>query len=173
MDIDKIAFTGSTGVGRSILKAAANSNLKKVTLELGGKSPNIVFNDADIAQAVSWAYFGYIFNAGQTCAAGTRVYVQEEIYDKFVEAFKARTAQTKLGDPFEADTFQGPQISQTQVDRIMGYVYILVFSILHHRKLTHLLATFSQAKMKVLSWRWVAFVKTVTGSSFNRQFSPM
>jgi len=121
MDIDKIAFTGSTGVGRSILKAAANSNLKKVTLELGGKSPNIVFNDADIAQAVSWAYFGYIFNAGQTCAAGTRVYVQEEIYDKFVEAFKARTAQTKLGDPFEADTFQGPQISQKQVERIMGY----------------------------------------------------
>jgi len=63
--------------------------------------------------------------AGQTCAAGTRVYVQEGIYDKFVEAFKARTAQTKLGDPFEADTFQGPQISQKQVDRIMGYVHIL------------------------------------------------
>jgi len=122
MDIDKIAFTGSTGTGRAILRAAANSNLKKTTLELGGKSPNIVFKDADITQAVSWAYFGFAYNHGQTCAAGTRVYVQEEIYDEFIEAFKARTAQTKLGDPFDPDTFQGPQISQRQLDTILGYI---------------------------------------------------
>ena len=120
MDVDKVAFTGSTVVGRQIMKAAAASNLKKVTLELGGKSPNIVFDDADIEQAVSWVNFGIFFNHGQCCCAGSRIYVQEGIYDKFVEAFKARTAHNKVGLPHEADTFQGPQVSQLQFDRIMG-----------------------------------------------------
>jgi aldehyde dehydrogenase (NAD+) len=122
MDVDKVAFTGSTLVGRSIMKAAASSNLKKVTLELGGKSPNIVFNDADIEQAISWVNFGIYYNHGQCCCAGSRVYVQEGIYDKFVEAFRKRAEQNKVGDPFSADTFQGPQISQVQYDRIMGYI---------------------------------------------------
>lgn len=122
MDIDKVAFTGSTVVGRQIMKAAAGSNLKKVTLELGGKSPNIVFNDADIEQAVSWVNFGIFFNHGQCCCAGSRVYVQEGVYDKFIEVFKARTAKNVVGDPFHADTFQGPQVSQLQFDRIMGYI---------------------------------------------------
>ncbi|KAI1329395.1 aldehyde dehydrogenase [Xylariaceae sp. FL0255] len=122
MDVDKVAFTGSTVVGRSIMKAAASSNLKKVTLELGGKSPNIVFNDADIDQAISWVNFGIYYNHGQCCCAGSRVYVQEGIYDKFVEAFKTRALKNAVGDPFDENTFQGPQVSQLQFDRIMGYI---------------------------------------------------
>lgn len=122
MDIDKVAFTGSTVVGRTILQAAAKSNLKKVTLELGGKSPNIVFNDANIEDAISWVNFGIFFNHGQCCCAGSRVYVQSGIYDKFIEAFKARTSKNVVGDPFHQDTFQGPQVSQLQFDRIMSYI---------------------------------------------------
>ncbi|KAG8527725.1 Aldehyde dehydrogenase [Bacidia gigantensis] len=122
MDIDKVAFTGSTVVGRQIMKAAAGSNLKKVTLELGGKSPNIVFDDANIEDAISWVNFGIYFNHGQCCCAGSRIYVQEGIYDKFIEAFKKRAAANKVGDPFASDTFQGPQVSQLQFDRIMGYI---------------------------------------------------
>merc|ERR1711977_220856 len=122
MDIDKVAFTGSTVVGRQILKAAASSNLKKVTLELGGKSPNIVFEDADIDNAISWVNFGIFFNHGQCCCAGSRVYVQESIYDKFVQKFKERAAKNVVGDPFAADTFQGPQVSKLQFDRIMEYI---------------------------------------------------
>lgn len=122
MDIDKVAFTGSTLVGRQIMKAAAASNLKKVTLELGGKSPNIVFNDANIEDAIHWVNFGIYFNHGQCCCAGSRIFVQEGIYDKFVEAFRKRAQENKVGDPFAEDTFQGPQISQLQYDRIMGYI---------------------------------------------------
>lgn len=122
MKIDKVAFTGSTMVGRTIMKAAANSNLKKVTLELGGKSPNIVFEDADLEQAVAWAHLGIFYNMGQVCCAGSRIFVQESVYDKFVELFKARAKQTVVGDPFAEDTFQGPQVSQLQFDRIMGYI---------------------------------------------------
>ncbi|GMF76999.1 unnamed protein product [Aspergillus oryzae] len=122
MDIDKIAFTGSTLVGRMILQAAAKSNLKKVTLELGGKSPNIVFDDADIDNAISWSNFGIFFNHGQCCCAGSRILVQEGIHDKFVARFKERAAANKLGNPFTADTFQGPQVSQLQFDRIMEYI---------------------------------------------------
>jgi len=122
MGIDKVAFTGSTAVGRTVLKAAANSNLKKVTLELGGKSPNIVFNDADIDEAVGWANFGIFFNHGQCCCAGSRIYVQEGIYDEFVQKFKERISKNKVGDPFADDTFQGPQVSKLQFDRIMEYI---------------------------------------------------
>ncbi|KAL7276621.1 aldehyde dehydrogenase (NAD(P)(+)) ald5 [Rhizina undulata] len=122
MDIDKVAFTGSTPVGRQIMKAAASSNLKKVTLELGGKSPNIVFDDADIDEAISWVNFGIFFNHGQTCCAGSRIYVQEGIYDKFVEKFKERIRKNVVGDPFAENTFQGPQVSQLQFDRIMSYI---------------------------------------------------
>ncbi|KIX04342.1 aldehyde dehydrogenase [Rhinocladiella mackenziei CBS 650.93] len=122
MDVDKVAFTGSTVVGRTILQAAAKSNLKKVTLELGGKSPNIVFNDANIEDAISWVNFGIFFNHGQCCCAGSRIYVQSGIYDKFIEAFKARTAKNVVGDPFKQDTFQGPQVSKLQFDRIMNYI---------------------------------------------------
>jgi aldehyde dehydrogenase (NAD+) len=119
MDIDKIAFTGSTVVGRQIMKSAAGSNLKKVTLELGGKSPNIVFDDADLDEAIHWVNFGIYFNHGQCCCAGSRIYVQESIYDKFIERFRERASQNAVGDPFAQDTFQGPQVSQLQFDRIM------------------------------------------------------
>jgi aldehyde dehydrogenase (NAD+) len=122
MDVDKVAFTGSTVTGRTILQASAKSNLKKVTLELGGKSPNIVFNDANIDDAISWVNFGIFFNHGQCCCAGSRIYVQSGVYDKFIEAFKARTAKNVVGDPFAADTFQGPQVSKLQFDRIMNYI---------------------------------------------------
>jgi aldehyde dehydrogenase (NAD+) len=124
MDIDKVAFTGSTAVGRGIMKAAASSNLKKVTLELGGKSPNIVFNDADIEKAIDWVNFGIYYNHGQCCCAGSRIYVQDGIYDKFVAAFKKRAEQNKVGDPFHEETFQGPQVSQLQYERIMEYIKI-------------------------------------------------
>ncbi|KAF8324536.1 NAD-dependent aldehyde dehydrogenase [Cantharellus anzutake] len=122
MDIDKVAFTGSTLVGRHILKSAAASNLKKVTLELGGKSPSIIFDDADLDKAVSWAAFGIVFNHGQTCSAGSRVYVHEKIYDEFLLKFTEKLKSLKVGNPFAPDTFQGPQASETQFKRIMGYI---------------------------------------------------
>ncbi|CAG8484236.1 1746_t:CDS:2 [Cetraspora pellucida] len=122
MKIDKISFTGSNATGRFLLKAASESNLKKVSLELGGKSPNIIFADADLDQAVRWAHMGIFFNHGQCCSAGSRVYVQDSIYDEFLTKFKAMTESNKIGDPFAADTFQGPQISQVQLDRIMNYI---------------------------------------------------
>ncbi|KAF4221920.1 hypothetical protein CNMCM8980_006194 [Aspergillus fumigatiaffinis] len=122
MDIDKVAFTGSTLVGRQILQVAAKSNLKKVTLELGGKSPNIVFPDADLDDAIKYVNLGIYFNHGQCCAAGSRVLVHESIYDKFLELFKQRAEENKVGDPFHPETFQGPQVSQVQFDRIMGYI---------------------------------------------------
>lgn len=120
--IDKVAFTGSTAVGRKIMEAAAKSNLKKVTLELGGKGANIIFDDANLDDAVRYAAQGIFFNHGQTCCAGSRLYVQRGIYDKFIEKFIAVSKKIKVGDPFGADTFQGPQVSQTQYDRIMNYV---------------------------------------------------
>jgi aldehyde dehydrogenase (NAD+) len=120
--IDKVAFTGSTAVGRTVMKLAADSNLKKVTLELGGKSPNIVFEDADIEQAIRWSVFGIFFNHGQCCCAGSRIFVQESIFQKFVETFQKISQATKVGNPFDSDTFQGPQISQLQYDRIMDHI---------------------------------------------------
>ncbi|KAF8308496.1 aldehyde dehydrogenase [Clavulina sp. PMI_390] len=124
MGIGKISFTGSTAVGRAVMKAAADSNLKKVTLELGGKSPAIIWDDAELETAVRWAAFGSMFNHGQACFASSRVYVHEGIYDKFLAVFTETLKALKVGDPFAADTFQGPQISQTQFDRIMNYIKI-------------------------------------------------
>ncbi|KAL5478608.1 hypothetical protein ACEPAI_2793 [Sanghuangporus weigelae] len=121
-DIDKVAFTGSTLVGRKIMEAAAKTNLKNVTLELGGKSPNIIFDDADIDQAISWAIHGVFWNHGQCCCAGTRIFVHEKIYDEFLQKFTAKAQSLKIGDPFGTDVYQGPQISQIQYDRIMGYI---------------------------------------------------
>jgi aldehyde dehydrogenase (NAD+) len=122
MHITKIAFTGSTVVGRKIMEAAAKSNLKKVTLELGGKSPNIVFDDADLEQAVNWSSFGIFWNHGQACCAGSRIYVHAKIYDEFLKKFTAKTASLKVGDPFARDSYQGPQVSKQQYERIMGYI---------------------------------------------------
>ncbi|GLB45581.1 putative aldehyde dehydrogenase [Lyophyllum shimeji] len=122
MRIDKVAFTGSTLVGRKVMEAAAKSNLKQVTLELGGKSPNIIFNDADLEQAVNWSAHGIFWNHGQACCAGSRIFVQAGIYDEFLKRFTARAQAIKLGDPFNPETNQGPQVSQIQYDRIMNYI---------------------------------------------------
>ena len=122
MDIDKLAFTGSTATGRAILKASASSNLKKVTLELGGKSPNIVFPDADIEKAVEWSAWGINMNFGQTCHAGTRIYVHESVYEKFLGAYTERMKNIKVGKPFEAGVDQGPMNSKMQYDKILSYI---------------------------------------------------
>src|SRR4029077_3319418 len=90
MDVDKVAFTGPTEVGHLIMEAAAQTNLKRVTLELGGKSPNIVFADANLDQAIEGSHFGLFFNLGQCCCAGSRVFVEEKIYERFVEKSEAR-----------------------------------------------------------------------------------
>lgn len=120
--VDKVAFTGSTAVGRKVLEEAAKSNLKKVTLELGGKGANIIFDDANLADAVKYAAQGIFFNHGQTCCAGSRLYVQRGIYDAFMERFVNVAKKIQVGDPFNQNTFQGPQVSQTQYDRIMNYI---------------------------------------------------
>ena len=122
MDIDKVAFTGSTEVGRLIMEAAARSNLKRITLELGGKSPNIIFEDVDLDDAVEGAHLGLFVNQGQSCCAGSRVFVEEKIYDEFVEKSIARAHKRKVGDPLDPRTDQGPQVSQSQFDRVMGYI---------------------------------------------------
>ncbi|KAI7859600.1 aldehyde dehydrogenase domain-containing protein [Circinella umbellata] len=125
MKVSKIAFTGSLATGRAIMKAAAETNLKKITLELGGKSPSIIFDDVEsVDEVVFWAHMGIFFNSGQSCCAGTRLYVQEGIYDEFIEKFKALTLSKKIGDPFAAETFQGPQISEGQFNRVMNYIDI-------------------------------------------------
>ena len=122
MDVDKVAFTGSTEVGHLIMEAAAQTNLKRVTLELGGKSPNIVFADADLDEAVEGAHFGLFFNQGQCCCAGSRVFVEEKIYDEFVEKSAARAKKRTVGDPFDPETEQGPQVDQAQFEKVMGYI---------------------------------------------------
>jgi aldehyde dehydrogenase (NAD+) len=124
MDIDKVAFTGEGSTGQLVMQAAAKSNLKRVSLELGGKSPNVVFADADLDAAVEGAYFGLFFNQGQCCCAGSRLFVEEKIHDAFVEKLVARAKKQRIGDPFDMATTQGPQISQEQCDRIMGYIDI-------------------------------------------------
>jgi aldehyde dehydrogenase (NAD+) len=122
MDVDKVAFTGSTETGRLILEAAARSNLKKVTLELGGKSPNIIFHDTDLDEAVEGAHLGIFSNQGQICSAGSRVFVEEKIYDQFMEKSVARARKRIVGDPFDPQTEQGPQVDQAQFDRISDYI---------------------------------------------------
>lgn len=122
MDVDKIAFTGSTEVGHLIMQASAETNLKRVTLELGGKSPNIVFADADMEQAVEGSHFALFFNQGQCCCAGSRVYVEEKIYDEFVERSVDRAKRRTVGDPLDDATEQGPQVDDAQFDKVMSYV---------------------------------------------------
>jgi aldehyde dehydrogenase (NAD+) len=122
MDVDKVAFTGSTEVGHLVLEASAKSNLKRVTLELGGKSPNIVFADADMDQAIEGAHFALFFNQGQCCCAGSRTFVEEKAYDEFVEKSAARARRRTVGDPFDPATEQGPQVDQDQYNKVMRYI---------------------------------------------------
>jgi aldehyde dehydrogenase (NAD+) len=122
MDVDKVAFTGSTEVGHLIMEAAAKSNLKPVTLELGGKSPNIIFDDVDLDEAVEGAHLGLFSNQGQSCCAGSRVFVEETIYDRFVEKSIARAGKRIVGDPFDPRTELGPLVDQSQFDKVRGYI---------------------------------------------------
>jgi len=121
--IDKVAFTGSTEVGKIILKASAG-NLKKVSLELGGKAPNIIFPDADLDQAVPTSMMGVYFNSGQVCCAGTRIFVQRDRYDEVVEKFANFSKGVSVGDPFDQKNVIGPVVSQEQFDRVKGYLAI-------------------------------------------------
>jgi len=122
MDVDKVAFTGSTEVGKLIMQAAARTNLKRVTLELGGKSPNIVFADSDLDAAAKGAHFALFFNQGQCCCAGSRLFVESHIHDEFVDRILREVKKTRVGDPFDTNTTQGPQVSQEQFDRVMSYI---------------------------------------------------
>ncbi|KAM0487397.1 hypothetical protein ACHAP7_001910 [Fusarium lateritium] len=121
-EIRKLSFTGSVGTGRAILVSAAKSNLKKVTLELGGKGPSIIFSDADWENALAFSTFGITAHNGQICAAGSRIYVQEDIYDRFVTEFSQRTRDAVMGDPLLPQTVKGPIISSTQKDRVLAYL---------------------------------------------------
>jgi aldehyde dehydrogenase (NAD+) len=122
MDVDKVAFTGEGSTGKIVMTTAAQSNLKRVSLELGGKSPNIVFADADLDAAIEGAYFGLFFNQGQCCCAGSRLFVEEKVHDQVVDKLTSKAKTQQVGDPFDMNTTQGPQVSQEQFDRIMGYI---------------------------------------------------
>jgi len=122
LDVDKVAFTGSTEVGQIIQQTAGKTNLKRVTLELGGKSPNIVFADADLDHAVEQSHFALFFNMGQCCCAGSRTFVEESIYDEFVKRSVARAQKRQVLDPFHPDSDHGPQVDQAQLDKILGLI---------------------------------------------------
>lgn len=119
--VDKIAFTGSTGVGQKIIEAAAPT-MKRVSVELGGKSPNIVFADADLDKAVPAAANAVFANAGQICSAGTRLFVERAIYDEFMERLVDHSRSIRVGDPLDAETQIGPVVSETQMNRILSYI---------------------------------------------------
>jgi phenylacetaldehyde dehydrogenase len=120
-DNDKVDFTGSTEVGKIILQASA-ANLKRVSLELGGKSPNVIFPDADLEQAVALSASGVFRNQGQVCCAATRMFVQRDIYDEFAERIAAKADQINLGQPLEPTTTMGPLVSSEQHERDLGYL---------------------------------------------------
>ena len=124
MDIDKISFTGSIRTARSLLKASAESNLKRLSLELGGKNPNIIFPDCDFEQAVDAAFWGIYANKGEVCSAGSRLLVHESVHDRFVEKLVNRARTMKTGDPFDPASEMGSQISGQQMDRILSYIRI-------------------------------------------------
>ena len=120
-DVDKIAFTGSTEVGKGIMRTAADT-VKKLTLELGGKSPNIIFEDANFDAAVKGALNGIFYNKGEVCAAGSRILVQESIQKEFVKALAERADSLTLGDPFDKNTRMGPVVSEVQMESVLGYI---------------------------------------------------
>ena len=121
MDVDKVAFTGSTETGRKIIRASAG-NVKRISLELGGKSPDIVFADADLDAAVPGAAMAVFANSGQICSAGTRLFVERKIYDEFTEKVAAFSRTLKVGDGFDPETQVGPLVSTEQLDRVSGYL---------------------------------------------------
>jgi phenylacetaldehyde dehydrogenase len=120
-DVDKIAFTGSTEVGKLIVKAA-QGNLKRVSLELGGKSPNIILDDADLEQAIPGAAGAIFFNQGECCTAGSRLFVQERVYDRVLEGLAQAARAIKLGPGLDPSTQMGPLVSERQLQRVLGYL---------------------------------------------------
>jgi aldehyde dehydrogenase (NAD+) len=120
-DVEKVAFTGSTEVGKAIVRASAD-NLKKVTLELGGKSPVLIFDDADLSKAVFMAAMGIFVHSGQGCVCGSRIFVQRGVYDQVIEGISGVANGMKLGGPDEEGCMSGPLISQKQLNRVMGYI---------------------------------------------------
>lgn len=120
--VDKVAFTGSTEVGRSIMRAAADSNLKKVTLELGGKSPNIFFSDSDFEASVEGALFGCFVNQGEVCSAGSRILVQKTIYDNFINAMIEKAKKIKVGPGINRENKLGPLVTNEHLNRVLGYI---------------------------------------------------
>jgi len=121
-DVEKVAFTGSTEVGRAIVHAAADSNLNKVTLELGGKSPVLIFDDASVKKALTLAAFGAFVHSGQACVCGSRIFAQRDVYDRVVEGMATIANAMKMGGPKEEGTMSGPLISQKQLTRVLGYL---------------------------------------------------
>ncbi|KAE9600301.1 hypothetical protein Lal_00045335 [Lupinus albus] len=122
MDIDKVSFTGSTEVGREVMQAAARSNLKPVSLELGGKSPLVIFDDADVDKAAELALLGILYNKGEICVASSRVFVQEGIYDEFEKKLVEKAKAWVVGDPFDPKSQQGPQVDKKQFEKIISYI---------------------------------------------------
>lgn len=120
--VDKVAFTGSTEVGKLIQQGAGQSNLKRITLELGGKSPNIILSDTDLDYAVEQAHFGLFFNMGQCCCAGSRTFVEDSIYDEFVERSAVRAKNRTIGSPFDLSVEQGPQVDEEQMTKILHLI---------------------------------------------------
>ncbi|MBD8006285.1 aldehyde dehydrogenase family protein [Bacillus norwichensis] len=122
-DVDKVSFTGGTATGRSIMKAAAG-NIKKISLELGGKSPNIIFADADFEAATDYALFGIYAGAGQVCSAGSRLLVEDSIYDRFVEELVERAKKIKVGPGNDPETEMGPLVSREHMEKVLSYIAI-------------------------------------------------
>ncbi len=122
MDIDKISFTGSVKTARALLKASAESNLKRISLELGGKNPNIIFPDCDMEGALRSAFWGIFANKGEVCSAASRLLLHADIHDEFLDKLSVQASKLKVGDPLDAATEMGSQISSAQMDRILGYI---------------------------------------------------
>lgn len=120
-DVDMVSFTGGTKTGKHIMKAAAD-NMKKISLELGGKSPNIIFADSDFEVAVDYALFGIYCGSGQVCSAGSRILVEESIYDKFIERFTERAKQIQVGNGADPETEMGPLVSQQHMEKVLSYI---------------------------------------------------
>ena len=122
MDVDKIAFTGSIRSARALLKASGESNLKRLSLELGGKSPNIIFPDANLDAAVPAAFWAIYANKGEVCSAGSRLMLHKDIHDQFLDRLTDKARKMRVGNPLDPKTEMGAQISQTQLDRILKYI---------------------------------------------------
>src|SRR5262247_3342117 len=122
MKVDKVAFTGGTETGRAVLKGVAESNLKKVSLELGGKSPNIFFSDADLEAATDGALFGVFINQGEVCSAGSRILIQQDLFKKLVGRMKEMMPKIRLGNPMNRETKMGPLVSKEHLEKVEGYI---------------------------------------------------